>query len=105
MVVSTQILSLSHFIKPATKTHILRFRMLADTLTKGAGWINGDASCRSDELQSPDTQSFLNVFCQTTLQHFDVTNMEGLLPIALFDAAYDEATQSMNAQRLLKTFL
>ena len=76
-------------MKPATKTHILRFRMLADTLTKGAGWINGDASCRSDELQSPDTQSFLNVFCQTTLQHFDVTNMEGLLPIALFDAAYE----------------
>ena len=30
--------------------------------------------------------------------------MEGLLPLPLFDAAYDKATQSMNVQRLLKTF-
>ena len=39
-------------------TELHRERMLADTLTKGAGWINGDASCRSDELKSPDTQTF-----------------------------------------------
>ena len=24
--------------------------------------VNGDASCRSDELKSPDTQSFLNIY-------------------------------------------
>ena len=52
----------SLYMKPATKTHVLRFRMLADTLTKQAGWINGDASCRSDELKSPDTQTFLNIY-------------------------------------------
>ena len=27
----------SLYMKPATKTHVLRFRMLADTLTKQAG--------------------------------------------------------------------
>ena len=43
-------------------TDLHRECMLADTLTKGAGWINGVASCRSDELKSPDTQSFLNIY-------------------------------------------